>query len=165
MLVDHVSQDRVMLSQQCPHRVWLVLPATRRTLDIGEQERDGAGRRLHPHDATSQLGFIDLLNEGGADMEVVAVRGFQPSDPDFYERFKTMPVRPSVFGVTIVEERPIISNDVERDPLSVGTPPGHPTVRTFLGVPLRVGSHVIGMIGVGNKSPGYESTDERLLST
>jgi DNA-binding CsgD family transcriptional regulator len=47
----------------------------------------------------------------------------------------------------------------------VGQPPGHPRVRTFLGVPLRLGSNVIGMIGVANKAKGYGPGDERLLST
>ena len=28
----------------------------------------------------SQMGFIGLLNEGAVDMEVVAIKGFQPSD-------------------------------------------------------------------------------------
>lgn len=113
----------------------------------------------------SEMGFIDLLNEGHVDMDVVAVKGFAPPDPEFYERFKRMPVRPSVFGIVITEGRPHISNDVENDPVSVGEPPGHPDVRTFLGVPLQLGTEVIGMIGVANKRKGYGPDDERLLST
>lgn len=46
----------------------------------------------------SEMGFIDLLNEDRIDMDVVAVKGFAPPDPNFYDRFKRMPVRPSVFG-------------------------------------------------------------------
>ena len=113
----------------------------------------------------SEMGFIDLVNEGRVDMDVVAVRGFVPSDPKFYERFKRMPVSPSVFGVVITEARPNISNDVENDPARVGQPPGHPRVRTFLGTPLQLGTNVIGMIGVANKQKGYGPEDERLLST
>lgn len=113
----------------------------------------------------SKMGFIDLLNEGRVDMDVVAVKGFQPSDPRFYERFRRMPARRNVFGIVIIEERPNISNDVEHDPLRVGTPPGHPQVRTFLGVPLKVGTNVLGMLGVCNKAQGYDAEDERLLGT
>jgi GAF domain-containing protein len=72
----------------------------------------------------SEMGFIDLLNEGHVDMDVVSVKGFAPPDPEFYERFKRMPVRPSVFGVVITEGRPHISNDVENDPVRVGEPLG-----------------------------------------
>ncbi len=99
----------------------------------------------------SEMGFIDLINEDHVDMDVVAVKGFVPSDPRFFERFKRMPVAPSIFGVVVTEGRPNISNDVEHDPARVGQPPGHPRVRTFLGMPLRLGREVIGMIGVGNK--------------
>jgi signal transduction histidine kinase len=113
----------------------------------------------------SEMGFVDLLNEDGYAMDVVAIKGFRPASPEFYERFRSMPVRPSVFGVVITENRPHISNDVTADPLSVGAPPGHPTVRTFLGVPLRVGPEVIGMLGVANRPGGYGPDDERLLST
>jgi two-component system sensor histidine kinase DevS len=113
----------------------------------------------------SEMGFIDLLNEDRVDMDVVAVTGFTPDDAKFYERFKRMPVRPSVFGRVITEERPSISDDVENDPAAVGQPPGHPAVRTFLGVPLRLSSEVIGMIGVANKPGGYSADEEQLLST
>jgi signal transduction histidine kinase len=112
----------------------------------------------------SEMGFIDLLFDDGRYMDVVAVQGFR-ADPDFYERFRTMPVRESVFAVTITEERPYISNDVARDPHRSGTPPGHPEVRAFLGVPLRLGRAVIGMIGVANPPEVYGPDDERLLST
>jgi GAF domain-containing protein len=113
----------------------------------------------------SEMGFVDLVNEDRVDMDVVAVKGFAPSDPKFYERFKRMPIRPSIFGTVITEGRPNISNDVENDPGRIGQPPGHPRVRTFLGVPLRLGSEVIGMVGVANKHKGYKPEDERLLST
>jgi GAF domain-containing protein len=113
----------------------------------------------------SEMGFIDLLNEDRVDMDIVAVTGFAPADPKFYERFKTMPVRASIFGVVITEGRPNISNNVENDPARIGQPPGHPRVRTFLGVPLQLGSEVIGMIGVANNPRGYTSDNEKLLST
>jgi GAF domain-containing protein len=113
----------------------------------------------------SEMGFIDLINEDRVDMDVVAVKGFAPSDPKFYERFKRMPVRPSIFGIVITEGRPNVSNDVGNDPRRVGQPPGHPRVRTFLGVPLRVGADVIGMVGVANREKGYGPENERLLST
>ena len=113
----------------------------------------------------SEMGFIDLLNADRIDMDVVAVKGFRPPDPKFYERFKRMPVRPSVFGRVIIDERPTISNDVENDPGRIGQPPGHPRVRTFLGVPLRVADEVIGMIGVANNDLGYGPDDQRLLAT
>src|SRR6202022_1987751 len=65
----------------------------------------------------------------------------------------------------LIENRPYLSNDVGNDPMSVGQPPGHPPVHAFLGVPLRVGASLIGVLGAANKPGGYGSDDERLLST
>jgi signal transduction histidine kinase len=112
----------------------------------------------------SAFGFIGLL-DGNQEMDVAAIKGFEPSDPGFYHEFRLIPVRPSVFGVVIVNGRSRISNDVRRDPLRVGQPRGHPPVRTFMGVPLQIGERVIGMIGVANKPDGYTPDEERLLST
>jgi signal transduction histidine kinase len=112
----------------------------------------------------SAFGFIGLLN-GSQQMDVAAIKGFEPLDPNFYDNFRLIPVRPSVFGVVITNQASKISNDVLHDPDRVGQPPGHPPVRTFLGVPLQLGERVIGMIGVANKPSGYTTDEERLLST
>jgi signal transduction histidine kinase len=112
----------------------------------------------------SAFGFIGLLS-GDQQMDVAAIKGFEPLDPHFYENFRLIPVRPSVFGVVITNRHSKISNDVLRDPDRVGQPRGHPPVRTFMGVPLQVGERVIGMIGVANKLGGYTADEERLLST
>ena len=112
----------------------------------------------------SAFGFIGLLN-GQEQMDVAAIKGFEPSDPRFYENFRLIPVRPSVFGVVITNRRSKISNDVLHDPDRVGQPRGHPPVRTFMGVPLQIGELVIGMIGVANKPSAYTADEERLLST
>jgi signal transduction histidine kinase len=112
----------------------------------------------------SAFGFIGLLS-GDEHLDVAAIKGFEPSDPHFYENFRLIPVRPSVFGVVITNRHSKISNDVLHDPDRVGQPRGHPPVRTFMGVPLQVGERVIGMIGVANKLSGYTADEERLLST
>ena len=76
-----------------------------------------------------------------------------------------MVVRASVVGVVIRENRSYLANDVPHDPYGVGESDEHPPVRRFLGVPLRVGDTVIGMIGVANKAVGYGPGDEQLLAT
>src|SRR6202171_3095622 len=113
----------------------------------------------------SAFGFVGLLVNDGREMDVAAIKGFEPLDPKFYDNFRLIPVRPSVFGVVITNQASKLSNDVLHDPDRVGQPRGHPPVRTFLGVPLQVGERVIGMIGVANKPSGYTADEERLLST
>ncbi len=113
---------------------------------------------------SSAFGFIGLV-DGPDTMDVAAIRGFVPDRPGFYERFRKIPIRRTIFGVVILEGRSSLSNDVLNDPLHVGSPRGHPPVRTFLGVPLKVRDETIGMIGVANRPNGYDADHERLLST
>jgi signal transduction histidine kinase len=111
----------------------------------------------------SEFGFVGLM-QGSDQMDVAAIKGFVPHDASFYERFRTIPVRPNVFGVVVLSGEARHSNDVAHDPLHVGTPRGHPPVRTFLGAPLVFGSDVMGMLGVANRAGGYEPQQERLLA-
>jgi signal transduction histidine kinase len=112
----------------------------------------------------SSFGFVGL-NEDESRMDVAAIKGFAPANPDFYQNLRSIPIRPSVFGIVVLEGRPHISNDVSQDQFHVGTPHGHPPVNTFLGVPLRFRDNTIGMIGVANRQRGYNADHERLLST
>lgn len=112
----------------------------------------------------SSFGFVGL-NEDESRMDVAAIKGFAPANPDFYQNLRSIPIRPSVFGIVVLEGRPHISNDVSQDQFHVGTPHGHPPVNTFLGVPLRFRDTTIGMIGVANRQLGYNADHERLLST
>lgn len=112
----------------------------------------------------SSFGFLGLIDDA-THLEVAAIKDFVPDRPDFWEHYRRIPIRPSVFGIVVIEGRPYWSNDVANDPYHVGAPHGHPNVRTFLGVPLRVRHETIGMIGVANRVAGYGAEHERLLST
>src|SRR5260370_40905316 len=113
----------------------------------------------------SAFGFVGLM-QGSDQMDVAAVKGFVPSDATFHERFRTIPVRPSVFAVVVLTGQSRLSNDVARDALHVagGPPRGHPPVRAVLGAPLLFGTEVLGMLGVANREGGYDRQQERLLS-
>jgi signal transduction histidine kinase len=112
----------------------------------------------------SEFGFVGLIDDPSF-LDVAAIKGFAPDRPEFWERFRRIPIRRTIFGVVVIEGRPNLSNDVLEDDLHVGSPRGHPLVRTFLGVPLTVGEQTIGMIGVANRTDGYHHDHERLLAT
>lgn len=61
--------------------------------------------------------------------------------------------RPALTG------EPLIVNDVAGDPRAGRLPPGHPSIRTFMGLPMYFGGEVVGVAGVANRAGGY---DERL---
>ena len=112
----------------------------------------------------SSFGFVGLIEDESL-MDVAAIKGFAPANPDFYQNMRSIPIRPSVFGIVVLEGRAHLSNEVGQDRYHVGTPHGHPPVNTFLGVPLRFRDQTIGMIGVANRISGYDADHERLLST
>lgn len=112
----------------------------------------------------SQFGFIGLTNQEGSALDLAAIQGFD-AEPEFYDQFRLIPLRRSIFGKAILEDRPARSSDALSDTARVGQPKNHPPVRTFLGVPLHVREQTIGMIGVANKSGEYTDEDEHLLVT
>ncbi len=72
----------------------------------------------------------------------------------------------TLFGHCIVTGECVISNDPANDPRSgKGLPPGHPPLKAFLGVPIKRGELMIGMIGLANRSEGYHEDVAKSLET
>ncbi len=61
----------------------------------------------------------------------------------------------NLFGRVITRARPIITNKPSRHPASRGTPPGHPELESFMGIPVMYRDRVVGMIGLANRPGGY----------
>jgi signal transduction histidine kinase len=112
----------------------------------------------------SQFGFIGLITADKTAMDVVEVQGFHPTHK-FYDNFRLIPLRPNIFANVVLENHPVSAEDALSDPRRVGQPRGHPPVKTFLGVPLRIREIPIGMIGVANRTLPYEIEHEHLLMT
>ena len=64
----------------------------------------------------------------------------------------------SLFGQVLVTGKPVIANEPASDPRAGGLPPGHPAMRSFMGLPFFFNGKMVGMIGVANHPKGY--TDE-----
>jgi len=64
-----------------------------------------------------------------------------------------------VLGLLIAEPRPLLLRDVGLHPLSYGVPPGHPEMRTFLGVPVLIGGEVWGNLYLTEKQGGEGFTE------
>jgi signal transduction histidine kinase len=65
-----------------------------------------------------------------------------------------------ILGVLVRERTPLRLRDLTVDPRSVGFPPGHPPMRTFLGVPIAVRGVAYGNLYLAEKAGGREFTDE-----
>ena len=62
-------------------------------------------------------------------------------------------------GLPAATDSLVISNAPDQDPRSGGVPKGHPSLRTFMGVPMHFGGQIQGVAGVANRPGGY---DERI---
>lgn len=79
-------------------------------------------------------------------------------------------VRPKgrgVLGLLVSDPRPIRLADLTTHEMSVGFPPHHPPMRSFLGVPIRVRGVVFGNLYLTDKraEAEFSERDERLLSS
>ncbi|MEV5408803.1 GAF domain-containing protein [Thermopolyspora sp. NPDC052614] len=70
-----------------------------------------------------------------------------------------------LLGLLIKEPAPLRLNDISEHPESYGFPPGHPTMRSFLGVPLRVRDEVFGNLYLTEKrgGGGFDEDDEAIV--
>ncbi|MFJ2666386.1 GAF domain-containing sensor histidine kinase [Nocardia fluminea] len=65
-----------------------------------------------------------------------------------------------VLGVLIQEPKPIRLSTLSDHPSSVGFPPNHPPMSTFLGVPVKVRDEVFGNLYLTEKAGGQEFTED-----
>jgi signal transduction histidine kinase len=65
-----------------------------------------------------------------------------------------------LLGLLIDDPRPLRLADISQHPASSGFPPGHPPMRGFLGVPVRVRDEVFGNLYLTGKRGGGEFTED-----
>jgi GAF domain-containing protein len=77
-----------------------------------------------------------------------------------------IPVGRGILGVVIHDPRPLRLRDIADDPRSVGFPPNHPPMRSFLGVPVMARGRVYGNLYLSEKAGGgeFDADDERTLT-
>jgi signal transduction histidine kinase len=80
------------------------------------------------------------------------------------EQIGVQPSGLGVLGVLIDDPKPIRLEDIGLHPASVGFPPNHPPMRTFLGVPVRVRDVIFGNLYLTEKAGGLPfSEDDEIL--
>jgi len=86
-------------------------------------------------------------------------------DPATADRIGSLPVGLGVLRAVTIERRAIRLDDLSRHPASVGFPPEHPAMTSFLGVPLLADGEVLGNLYLANKAggKGFDQDDEDLV--
>ncbi|MBM4147353.1 MAG: GAF domain-containing protein, partial [Nitrospira sp.] len=114
----------------------------------------------------SKFGFIHELNEAGTmDNLAFTYPGGSASGMPYTDAaisLKNIPVR-GIYSNIISKGISMIVNDPASHLDRVGLPKGHPPLTAFLGVPLKQGEKVIGLIGLANKKSGYDTDDQQAI--
>lgn len=88
-------------------------------------------------------------------------------DEETAARIGPLPKGHGLLGEVIVARGPIRLDDISADPRSCGFPPSHPTMCTFLGVPIARGGRRYGNLYLTEKIGGtaFDAEDEALVVT
>lgn len=70
-----------------------------------------------------------------------------------------------LWGKTLLDDAAVIANDPLSHPDRTGIPEGHPPLKSFMGVPIRNGGAVLGMIALANKEGGYDQSDASVIES
>jgi len=82
---------------------------------------------------------------------------------DTAARIGHLPEGKGLLGALIQDPRPIRLRRIASDPRSVGFPPGHPPMNSFLGVPIRIRDEVFGNLYLSESTKGeFSAEDEEL---
>ena len=78
-----------------------------------------------------------------------------------------LPTGKGILGALITDARPLRLDRIQDDPRSVGFPPNHPSMTSFLGVPVRVRDRVYGNLYLTERLGGgsFDEEDERAVIT
>ena len=109
----------------------------------------------------ARFGALGVRGEGHELVEFV----YEGIDRGTRELIGHLPEGRGVLGVLIDEPKPIRLDDIRHHPASVGCPPNHPPMRTFLGVPVRIRDEVFGNLYLTEKTDGrpFSEDDEVLV--
>jgi signal transduction histidine kinase len=105
----------------------------------------------------AQYAALGILDDERRELARFLTRGI---DADTHRAIGELPRGRGILGVLIEDPRPLRLEDVGDHPRSYGFPPGHPPMRTFLGVPIVIRGRAWGNIYLTDKPGGEPFTSE-----
>ena len=110
----------------------------------------------------ASYGALGVLGPDGQLTEFVHVGIDQATQAEIGD----LPRGRGILGLLVNHPVPIRLDDMTSHPSAVGFPPGHPEMRSFLGVPVRVRGQVFGNLYLTDKrgAEGFSTADERIVT-
>ena len=100
---------------------------------------------------------LGVLDASGKELERFITHGI---DPETHAAIGDLPRGGGILGVLIRDARPLRLRDIAADERSIGFPPNHPPMRTFLGVPILLRGIAYGNLYLTEKEGGADFTEE-----
>jgi signal transduction histidine kinase len=106
---------------------------------------------------------LGVIDRAGRRLERFLTTGI---DPETHERIGDLPLGRGILGVLIRDAHALRLHDLTSDPRSVGFPPHHPLMKSFLGVPILLRGVAYGNLYLTEKEGGGDFTaeDEELVA-
>jgi signal transduction histidine kinase len=104
---------------------------------------------------------LGVIDRSGTGLERFVTHGI---DEETRARIGELPQGRGVLGALISDARTLRLSSIADDPRSVGFPPGHPEMKTFLGTPILLRGVAYGNLYLTEKEGGeFDETDEELV--
>ena len=105
----------------------------------------------------ARYGALGVIDRSGTALEQFLTVGMEP---EVEQTIGDLPRGRGILGVLIHERRALRLSDLSQDPRSVGFPPGHPPMSSFLGVPILLRGAAFGNLYLTEKQGAGEFTEE-----
>jgi GAF domain-containing protein len=100
---------------------------------------------------------LGVIDPSGAELERFIAHGI---DPETHAAIGDLPRGRGILGVLIRDARPLRLHRIADDERSVGFPPNHPPMTSFLGVPILLRGIAYGNLYLTEKADGADFTEE-----
>jgi signal transduction histidine kinase len=100
---------------------------------------------------------LGVIDPSGTELERFVTTGI---DPHTHAAIGDLPRGRGILGVLIRDAEVLRLHDLSDDPRSVGFPPNHPPMHTFLGVPIHLRGVAYGNLYLTEKAAGADFTQE-----
>jgi len=111
---------------------------------------------------SAQYAALGVIDPGGSGLQRFVTYGMPP---EVEAQIGDPPHGRGILGVLIHDAKPLRLHDLSEDPRSVGFPPGHPPMHSFLGVPIVLRGVAYGNLYLTEKTGGdFTEEDEELVT-
>jgi signal transduction histidine kinase len=106
---------------------------------------------------SAQYAALGVIDKTGQALERFLTTGV---DARTHATIGELPHGRGILGVLIRDAKPLRLHEIAEDPRSVGFPPGHPPMTSFLGLPIVLRGVAYGNLYLTEKADGLDFTDE-----